>query len=99
MHSLLTMLEQLPPLLIYLVAATLVVTETAVIFGLFMPAEATLLLVGFLTYLGTLRLLPTLLVMMAAAMAGDALAWRAGRRYGPRVRASRLGGRVGDERW
>lgn len=99
MHDLLTVLEQLPPLLVYLVAALLVAAETAVIFGLLVPGEATLLTVGFLAYLGTLRLAPTLAVMIAAALVGDALAFRAGRRYGPRVRASRLGGRVGERRW
>jgi undecaprenyl-diphosphatase len=98
-QALLTLVEQLPPALIYLVAALLVAAETALIFGLVLPAEATLLLVGFLAYLGTLRLLPALLVMTVAALAGDFLAWRAGRRYGPRVRASRVGRRVGDHRW
>jgi undecaprenyl-diphosphatase len=98
-HDLLTFLSDLPPLLVYVVAALLVTAETAVIFGLFLPAEATLVLVGFLAYLGTLRLGPALAVMIAAAAAGDALGFRAGRRYGPRIRASRLGGRVGEARW
>ncbi|MEU8297394.1 DedA family protein [Micromonospora sp. NPDC048909] len=99
MHDLLTWLQGLPPLLIYLVAALIVAGETAVIFGLLVPGEATLLLVGFLAYAGTLRLAPVLLVMLAAAVTGDTLAFRAGRRYGPRLRASGLGARVGPERW
>ena len=37
--------------------------------------------------------------MIAAALLGDALAFRSGRRYGPRLRAGRWGSRVGDERW
>ncbi|RLP99312.1 DedA family protein [Micromonospora sp. CV4] len=98
MHDLLTMLQGLPTLWIYLVAALIVAGETAVIFGLLVPGEATLLLVGFLTYNGTLRLGPALLAMIAAAVAGDALAFRAGRRYGSRLRAG-LGHRVGPERW
>jgi undecaprenyl-diphosphatase len=98
-HDLLTFLQDLPGPLVYVVAAVLVATETAVIFGLVLPAEATLLLVGFLAYLGTLRLAPALMVMMAAAVVGDALGFRAGRRYGARVRASRLGGWVGEDRW
>ncbi|MEV1329994.1 VTT domain-containing protein [Micromonospora costi] len=99
MHDLLTVLQGLPSLLIYLVAAVIVAGETAVIFGLLVPGEATLLLVGFLAYAGTLRLGPTLVVMIAAAVTGDTLAFRAGRRYGPRLRASGLGHRVGPERW
>ncbi|MEW2377876.1 DedA family protein [Micromonospora sp. NPDC047812] len=99
MHDLLTSLQGLPPLLIYVIAAIVVAGETAVIFGLLVPGEATLLLVGFLAYAGTLRLVPALLVMILAAVIGDTLAYRAGRRHGPRLRAGRLGARVGHERW
>ncbi|MDG4805195.1 DedA family protein [Micromonospora sp. WMMD1120] len=98
MHDLLTFLQGLPTLWIYLVAALIVAGETAVIFGLLVPGEATLLLVGFLTYNGTLRLGPALLAMIAAGVLGDGLAFRAGRRYGPRLRAG-LGHRVGPQRW
>ncbi|NES29395.1 DedA family protein [Micromonospora terminaliae] len=99
MPDLLNWLQELPPLLIYLVAATIVAGETAVIFGLLVPGEATLLLVGFLAYAGTLRIIPALLAMTAAAVIGDTLAYRAGRRYGPRLRASGLGARIGPQRW
>ncbi|MET8232565.1 DedA family protein [Micromonospora sp. NPDC005298] len=98
MHDLLTTVQGLPTLWIYLVAALIVAGETAVIFGLLVPGEATLLLVGFLTYNGTLRLGPALLAMIVAAVLGDGLAFRAGRRYGPKLRAG-LGHRVGPERW
>ncbi|SCL37148.1 undecaprenyl-diphosphatase [Micromonospora rhizosphaerae] len=97
MPDLLTSLQGLPSLLIYVAAATIVAGETAVIFGLLVPGEATLLLVGFLAYAGTLRLVPALLVMTVAAVIGDTLAFRAGRRYG-RLRAGGLGARVGPER-
>ncbi|MGC4896016.1 DedA family protein [Micromonospora sp. DT31] len=99
MPDLLSWLQELPPLLIYLAAATIVAAETAVIVGLLMPGEATLLLVGFLAYAGTLRLAPVLVVMTAAAVIGDTLAWRSGRRHGPRLRASGWGARIGAHRW
>jgi membrane protein DedA with SNARE-associated domain len=99
MSDLLSLLEALPPVLIYIVAAVLVATETAVIVGLVLPAEATLVTVGFLAYLGTLRLAPAIGVMIGAALVGDALAFRSGRRHGARLRASRVGVRVGEERW
>jgi membrane protein DedA with SNARE-associated domain len=98
-QDLVSLLEQLPPLLVYLAAALLVAGETAVIVGLVVPAEATLVTVGFLAYLGTLRLAPAVAVMIVAALTGDALAFRSGRRYGPRLRASRWGTRVGEARW
>ena len=99
MQELVSFLTDLPPLLIYVVAAILVAGETAVIVGLVVPAEATLLTVGFLAYLGTLRLVPAVIVTIAAALTGDALAFRSGRRYGPRLRSGRWGARIGHERW
>ncbi|ROT31407.1 DedA family protein [Micromonospora sp. HM5-17] len=99
MQEVLAVVQEWPPLLVYLAAALLVATETALIVGLVMPAEATLLLVGFLAYTGLLRLGPALVVMILAAAVGDTLAFRSGRRYGPRLRASRWGSRVGAERW
>ncbi|MFB9239030.1 VTT domain-containing protein [Plantactinospora siamensis] len=99
MLDLSTLLQQLPPWLVYVVAAVLVAGETAVIVGLLVPAEATLLLVGFLSYAGTVRLVPAMIVMMAAAAVGDSLGFRSGRRHGPALRTGRLGDRIGDRRW
>ncbi|MFC6020186.1 DedA family protein [Plantactinospora solaniradicis] len=99
MQDVLTVVRELPPVLVYLAAALLVAAETAVIVGLVMPAEATLLLVGFLAYTGMLRLAPALVVMILAAVIGDALAFRSGRRHGARLRAGKWGSRVGAQRW
>jgi membrane protein DedA with SNARE-associated domain len=98
-QDVLTVVRELPPVLVYLAAALLVATETAVVVGLVMPAEATLLLVGFLAYTGMLRLGPALVVMIVAAVFGDTLAFRSGRRRGPRMRSGRWGSRVGAARW
>jgi membrane protein DedA with SNARE-associated domain/membrane-associated phospholipid phosphatase len=95
----LTDLTHWPPPLIYLVAAVLVSAETATVLGLAAPGEITLLIVGFLCYRGTLYLVVALPVMVAAALAGDSLGYLAGRRLGPRLRSTRLGRRVGDQRW
>jgi membrane protein DedA with SNARE-associated domain len=97
--TVLTGLGHLPPALVYLLAAVLVAAETGVMLGLVLPGEATLLLVGFLAYRGRLELVPALLLMIMAGILGDALAFRSGRRHGPRLRASRLGRWVGEHRW
>ena len=99
MTGVVELLELLPPALVLLVAVVLVAGETAVVVGLLFPVEITLLFVGFLAYLGEVPLLAALLLMLVAALVGDALAWRSGRKYGPRVRSSRFGRWVGDPRW
>jgi membrane protein DedA with SNARE-associated domain len=92
-------LRGLHPAAVLAVAVLLVMGETAVILGLLFPVEATLLFVGFLAYLGEIPLAPVVALLVGAAVAGDALALRSGRKYGPRVRASRFGRWVGPDRW
>lgn len=99
MTGLVEVLERLPPGLVLVLAVLLVAGETGVLVGLLFPVEITLLFVGFLAYLGELPFGLVLVLMPVAALVGDALAWRSGRKYGPRVRASRLGARVGERRW
>jgi undecaprenyl-diphosphatase len=92
-------LAQLPPTLVYVVAAGLVLAETGLIIGLALPGEITLIVVGFLASLGTVDPYVAVALLIVAALGGDALAFVEGRRYGPRLRASRLGQWVGPERW
>lgn len=99
MEGLVEGLAALPAGLIYLVAAGLLMLETASLAGLTVPAGAILLLVGFLAFEGRLHPGVALVAMITAAAAGDSLAFRAGRKYGPRLRASGLGRRVGARRW
>src|SRR5688572_9550666 len=99
MEDLITVLGDLPAGAVYAVAALLVFAETGLIVGLVLPGEVTLLFVGFLAYAGALRPLPAIVLMTVAALAGDGVAYAEGRRVGPRMRASRLGRWVGEERW
>jgi membrane protein DedA with SNARE-associated domain len=98
-ESLITVLGDLPAPAVYVVAALLVFAETGLIVGLVLPGEVTLLFVGFLAYAGALHPVPAAVVMTVAALAGDAVAYAEGRRTGPRLRTTRLGRWVGDDRW
>lgn len=99
MRQILDPLIHLHPAAIYTIAALLVCGETATLLGLVLPGELTLLLVGFLCYVGTLDLAVALPVMVLAGLIGDSVAYSAGRRLGPRLRTSGLGRRVGEHRW
>jgi membrane protein DedA with SNARE-associated domain len=92
-------LTDLPPVVIYLLAAAVVFAETALLVGLVLPAEVTLITAGFLAHGGTLDLTTSIVVLALAALAGDAVAYVQGRRHGLRLRSSRLGRWVGDARW
>lgn len=99
MSQLLSALADWPPALIYIVAAAIVGAETATILGLVAPGEITLLIVGFLCFRGTLHLTVALPLMIASAAIGDSLGYLEGRRVGPKLRTTRLGTRVGEQRW
>lgn len=92
-------LTELPPGLLYAVAGALLVAEGATLLGVAIPASSTMLTVGFLAHSGHLRLGTALAVATVTALAGDHLGFLEGRLLGVRVRRSRLGRWIGDERW
>ncbi len=90
---------ELPPGLIFVVAALLVAAETGLVVGLFLPGEPVLLVAGFLASTGTVDIGPLIAVLVAAALLGDSVGYLLGRRYGPRVRVTRFGRWIGEPRW
>lgn len=99
MSWLTNLLTGVPPAAVYATVAVVVFSETAVIAGIVVPTLSTLLLVGFLCSSGTLDLRVALLVAVAAALAGDHVAYWTGVRQGGRIRSSALGRRLGAARW
>ena len=99
MDSLLRPLLDGPPGVVYLICALVITAETALLPGIFLPTLSTLLSMGFLAGRGTLDLWLALVVAVFAALLGDQLAYLEGRRWGPRLRLSRLGRKIGENRW
>ncbi|HYN16506.1 MAG TPA: DedA family protein [Actinomycetes bacterium] len=72
--------------------------EAPAFFGLVLPGEVALLLGGVLAQQDRIPLPAALAVGTAGALAGDSAGYWIGRRWGPRLLASRLGRRVGPAR-
>jgi membrane-associated protein len=72
--------------------------EAPAFLGLVLPGELALLLGGVLASQGRVPLAAALAVGTAGALAGDSAGYWIGRRWGPRLLASRLGRRVGPAR-
>lgn len=83
----------------YAVIGLLAFGEAAAFVGLFLPGETALLLGGVLAATGRVSLPVLLIVAIAAAVLGDSVGYEVGRRGGSPVRRSRLGRRIGEERW
>jgi membrane-associated protein len=84
---------------LYLIAGFLVFAEAAIMIGLVFPGETALLVAGFAARQGWIGLWQMIIVAVGAAVLGDSVGYEIGRKLGPRLRASRLGRRVGKARW
>jgi membrane protein DedA with SNARE-associated domain len=85
------LLGGLPPVLVYLVIGGLVAAESAVVAGLVLPAATALIAIGLLANAGTVQVAPAAVTGVVAAWAGGSLAYRSGKRHGPRLRTTRIG--------
>jgi membrane protein DedA with SNARE-associated domain len=82
-----------------LLVGALAFGESAAFFGLFLPGETALLLGGALAATGRTSLAAMVVVATIAAIAGDSVGYEIGRQTGRPLRHSRLGRRVGEQRW
>jgi membrane protein DedA with SNARE-associated domain len=73
--------------------------EAALFVGLVFPGETILLIVGALAWRGDVNLAIAIAAAVSGAVIGDSLGYEIGRRYGPKLRDSALGRRVGRDRW
>ena len=91
-------LQSLPPPAVILVAGLLVLGECTLGLGLIVPGESGLL-VAATTVDGPARFAALWAVVTVCAIAGDTIGYTIGRRYGPRLRETRLIRRYGAELW
>jgi membrane-associated protein len=83
----------------YLIAGGLAFAEAAILVGMVVPGETALLVAGVFCQRGVLNLWVMIVVAVTCAIAGDSVGFEFGRAFGPALRRSRLGRRVGDHRW
>jgi membrane-associated protein len=96
--EILDQLAALPAPLVLAVAGVLAFAETAVGFGLVLPGETGVLVMATTVDTRPEFALMTLVVWLSAS-AGDSFGYWIGRRYGYRVRQSRLVARAGTRHW
>lgn len=84
---------------LYVIAAALCFGEAAILLGMVLPGETALLVAGVFAQRGTLNVWVMIVVAVIAAVAGDSVGYEFGKRFGPGLRRSRLGVRVGEHRW
>ncbi len=91
-------LTGLDPVVLYVLAGLFLVLETTLFVGLLVPGDVVLLLAGS-TVANPAAFALLVATTMLGSLTGESLGYLLGRRSGHRVRASRLGRRLGDHRW
>jgi membrane-associated protein len=99
MREVLDWMAQLPAAQTYVVAGLLLAAEVGLLVGLAVPAGSIMLSLGALANTGHLHLAPAIVIAIVAALVGDSIGYWEGRLVGPRLRAGRLGRRIGVRRW
>jgi membrane-associated protein len=84
--------------LLYLLAGLFTALETSAGIGLLVPGDGVVLLAGT-TATTPHRFAALVTVTVLGSLAGESVGYLLGRRYGLRLRAGRLGRRLGEDRW
>jgi membrane protein DedA with SNARE-associated domain len=84
---------------LYAIAGALCFAEAAILVGMVLPGETALLVAGVFAAHHKLNLWVMIAVAVVAAVAGDSVGFEFGKKFGPPLRASRLGRWVGEHRW
>jgi membrane-associated protein len=97
-NRLLEALTGLDPQVLYLLTGGFTMLETSALVGLVVPGDAVALLAGT-TATSPARFLALVGAAVAGSLAGESIGYLLGRRFGDRLRRSRLGRRVGEGNW
>jgi membrane protein DedA with SNARE-associated domain len=83
----------------YLIAGAVCFTEASFLAGLIFPGEVSLLVAGVFAQRGVLNLPLMIAIAFVAAVTGDSVGYEFGKKFGPPLRSSKLGQRIGEHRW
>lgn len=92
-------LGAVPPWVVYLSVFLLPFLEASVFLGFVFPGETALVFGGVLAHEGDVSLTGVLALAIVGAILGDAVGYGVGRKWGAGLQRSRLGRKVGAERW
>jgi membrane protein DedA with SNARE-associated domain len=98
LNGLLGVVQSVDPLLRAVLAGVAMMLETSVLIGLIVPGD-TIVLVSSTGVSDPFQFVSLALMVVAGALAGESIGFALGRYFGPRIRSSRLGRRIGEHHW
>lgn len=95
---LLDTVSSVDPLVRTILAGVAILLETSVLVGLIVPGD-TVVIVASTAVSTPLEYMALVAVVIIGALSGESIGFALGRFFGPRLRASRLGRRIGEKNW
>lgn len=94
----LDLVESVDPVLRTVLAGVGILLETSVLIGLIVPGDTIVIVAS--TAIGNVTEYVWMLgAVVVGALCGESIGFMLGRYFGPRIRASRLGRRIGEKQW
>jgi membrane-associated protein len=95
---LLDTVSSVDPLVRTILAGVAILLETSVLVGLIVPGD-TVVIVASTAVSTPFEYMSLVAVVIIGALSGESIGFTLGRFFGPRLRASRLGRRIGEKNW
>jgi membrane-associated protein len=95
---LLSTVHSVDPTLRVLIAFVAMLFETSILLGLIVPGD-TVVLVAATGVSGPVEFISLAVAVILGSLAGESIGFWLGRYFGPRIRRSRLGQRIGEKNW
>lgn len=95
---LLDTVQSVDPVVRTIIAGVAIMLETSVLVGLVVPGDTVVIVAGTAVS-GPVEAVALGVAVVAGALVGESIGFALGRFLGPRIRASRLGQRIGEENW
>lgn len=94
----LSVVQMVDPVLRTILAGVGIMLETSVLVGLIVPGD-TIVIVAATAVEGAVEYFALAVAVIIGALTGESIGFALGRFFGPRIRASRLGRRLGERNW
>ncbi|MBG6054456.1 membrane protein DedA with SNARE-associated domain [Salinibacterium sp. CAN_S4] len=94
----LAIVQSVDPVLRTILAGVGILLETSIFIGLVIPGD-TIVVVAATAVDGPLEYFALAITVIIGALCGESIGFLLGRFFGPRIRASRLGRRLGEKNW
>jgi membrane-associated protein len=94
----LSTVQGVDPILRTLIAGVAITLETSILIGLVVPGD-TVVIVASTGIANVVEYIALIVVVVAGSLLGESVGFALGRYFGPKIRTSRLGKRLGEDHW